>query len=81
MKQQFPPPSDPRGAQHIIDTSLFEDAELTATSEVPQPPDRTGAPLITYPLAIRMECLAPDAAAQGRSLTVRFLQDLLVAGV
>lgn len=69
LKLPFPTPGDPRGAMHIVDTSLFEEAELIATSEVPQPTDRTGAPLITYPLAIRMECLAPHAAAEGRSLS------------
>ena len=55
----------------MIDTSLFEEAELTASNEVALPPERTGAPLTCYPLAIRMECLAPGAGSKGRSLSVR----------
>ena len=76
LKLQFPKADDPTAFQQIIDTSLFEEAELTASTEVQRPAGQTGDPLRCYPLAIRMEAIGPSALAEGRSLSVRTLAPL-----
>lgn len=63
--------------QYVIDTSLFDEAELTASSEVPLPAGQIGNPLPCYPLAIRMEVMGPTPPGEGRTLAVRSLAPLL----
>lgn len=61
----------------MIDTSLFDESELTSTREVAAGGGATGAPLVTYPVAIRMECLGPGMAKEGCSLEVRLTFECL----